>query len=130
MRRLQRIAIPLVVAHVGYILLRWLWLGEQLTVQRIVSDLLRATVFSQLYFFWVILGLYLVTPLLRPVVAGFGRTELVVIGSGVIVWMWAVQASGVLLAQIGSRTTIWQPAALTLFIPYIGYFILGYALRD
>jgi surface polysaccharide O-acyltransferase-like enzyme len=129
-RRLQRIAIPLVVAHVGYILVRWLWSGEQLTLARIVSDLLRANVYSQLYFFWIVLGLYLITPLLRPVLAAFGRRELVVIGSGVILWMWAVQASGVLLAQIGSRTTIWQPAALTLFIPYIGYFMLGYALRD
>jgi surface polysaccharide O-acyltransferase-like enzyme len=129
-RRLQRIAIPLVVAHVGYLLVRALWDGEALTPTKITVYLLQANVWSHLYFFWIILGLYLITPLLRPVVAAFGRRELVVIGGGVILWMWAVQASGVLLTQIGSRTTIWQPAALTLFIPYVGYFVLGYALRD
>src|SRR5437762_7039412 len=31
-RRVQRIAIPLVVAHVGYLLVRWLLHGEHLTV--------------------------------------------------------------------------------------------------
>ena len=58
-RRLQRIAIPLVVAHVGYLLVRFRWLHEPLTMPRVVADLLHATVYVQLYFFWIILGLYL-----------------------------------------------------------------------
>jgi surface polysaccharide O-acyltransferase-like enzyme len=129
-RRLQRIAIPLVVAHVGYFLFRALWLGEQLTAATVVRDLLRANVYAQLYFFWIILGLYLITPLLRPALAGRPTRDLLVIGGAMIVWMWAVQAAAVLLTSLGARTQIWQPAALILFIPYVGYFVLGYALRD
>jgi surface polysaccharide O-acyltransferase-like enzyme len=129
-RRLQRIAIPLVVAHVGYFLFRALWLGEQLTAATVVRDLLQAEVYAQLYFFWIVLGLYLITPLLRPALAGRPTRDLLVIGGAMIVWMWAVQAAAVLLSSLGVMTQMWQPAALTLFIPYVGYFVLGYALRD
>jgi surface polysaccharide O-acyltransferase-like enzyme len=129
-RRLHRIAIPLVVAHVGYLAVRAFWQGEQLTVTTVVVSLLRANVYPHLYFFWIVLGLYLLTPLLRPLIAAFGRRELVVIGVGIIGWMWSVQAASQVLNMIGARTVIWQPAALTLFIPYVGYFILGMALRD
>ena len=129
-RRLQRIAIPLVVAHVGYLLVRWLIQGEQLTVAGIVRDLLHGTIYVHLYFFWIILGLYLITPLLRPALAGRPREELVVIGGACIGWMWAVWAGAQILGIAGVRTVIWQPAVLTLFIPYIGYFIMGFALRD
>jgi len=129
-RRLQRIAIPLVVAHVGYVAVRWFLLKEHLTLAGIVRDLLHATIYVQLYFFWIILGLYLITPLLRPALAGRTRSELIVIGAACIGWMWAVRAGAQLLAVVGAPTEIWQPAALTLFIPYIGYFVMGYALRD
>ena len=104
-RRLQRIAIPLVVAHVGYLLVRFRWLHEPLTVP-------------------------LITPLLRSALAARTRGELLVIGVAGIGFMWAVRAGAQILALAGAPTAIWQPAALTLFIPYIGYFIIGYALRD
>jgi surface polysaccharide O-acyltransferase-like enzyme len=129
-RRLQRIAIPLVVAHVGYIAVRWFLLSEPLTVAGLVRDLLQGTIYVQLYFFWIILGLYLITPLLRPALAGRTRGELFAIGAACVGWMWAVRAGAQVLAVVHARTEIWQPAALTLFIPYIGYFVMGYALRD
>ena len=129
-RRLQRIAIPLVVAHVGYLFVRWLMFGEQLTIPQIVRDLLHAQVFVHLYFFWIILGLYLITPLLRPALAGRTRNELLVIGGACVGWTWAVWAGAQILGIAGARTVIWQPAALTLFLPYIGYFVLGFAIRD
>src|SRR5205814_94996 len=96
-RRLQRIAIPLVVAHVGYLLVRFRWLHEPLTVPRVVADLLHATVYVQLYFFWIILGLYLITPLLRSALADRTRGELLVIGVAGIGFMWAVRAGAQIL---------------------------------
>jgi surface polysaccharide O-acyltransferase-like enzyme len=129
-RRLHRIAIPLIVAHVGYLFFRWWVLGEQLTLNGVVRDLLRARIYVQLYFFWIILGLYLITPLLRSALAGRSRRALLVIGGAWIAWMWAVWSGASVLRLVGSPADIWQPAALVLFIPYVGYFVLGYALRD
>jgi surface polysaccharide O-acyltransferase-like enzyme len=129
-RRLDRIAIPLVVAHVGYFLVRWRLDHESLTASRIVADLLHAKVYTQLYFFWIILGLYVVTPLLRRALAGLTHREIALVGAGGIGFMWAAYAATAILAAVGATTTLWQPAALVLWIPYLGYFVMGYALRD
>lgn len=125
-RRLKRIAIPLVVAHVGYLALRALG-GEALTPATVIEDLLRVTVYTQLYFFWIVLGLYLVTPLLWHVVAD--RRSAAVVGAAALAWMVLVSAGAATLHTIGAPVEPWQPAVLTLWIPYLGYFILGHALR-
>jgi len=129
-RRLDRIAIPLVVAHVGYFAVRARLLHQDLTAQVVIRDLLRADVYPQLYFFWIILGLYLVTPLLRAILRDQARNQMLVIGAAAVGWMCLVAASVRVLQITGGAGSPWQPAALTLWIPYVGYFILGYALRD
>ena len=128
-RRIRRIAIPLVVAHVGYFVVRVVLLHQVLTPKGVVFDLLAAKVYSQLYFFWIVLGLYLVTPLLRPALAGRDGKALITIGATGIAFMWAVGAGATAMSAAGHPVDVWQPAALTLWIPYLGYFLMGYALR-
>ena len=128
-RRIRRIAIPLVVAHIGYFVVRATLLHQVLTPMIVVYDLLAARVYSQLYFFWIILGLYLVTPLLRTALAGRDTKALIAIGVAGIAFMWAVGAGAMAMRVLGHPVSVWQPAALTLWIPYLGYFLIGYALR-
>ena len=128
-RRIRRIAIPLVVAHIGYFVIRATLLQQVLTPRIVVYDLLAARVYSQLYFFWILLGLYLVTPLLRAALAGRGTKALITIGAAGIAFMWAVGAGATAMRVLGHPVTVWQPAALTLWIPYLGYYLIGYALR-
>ena len=129
-RRIRRIAIPLVVAHIGYFVVRAVLLHQVLTTKVVVFDLLAARVYSQLYFFWIVLGLYLVTPLLRTALAGREAKALITIGAAGIAFMWAVHAGATAMSAVGHPIDIWQPASLTLWIPYLGYFLLGYALRN
>lgn len=129
-RRIRRIAIPLVVAHIGYFVVRAVLLHQVLTPELVVFDLLAARVYSQLYFFWIVLGLYLVTPLLRIALAGREATALTTIGAAGIAFMWAVHAGATAMSAVGHPVNVWQPAALTLWIPYLGYFAMGYALRS
>jgi len=129
-RRIRRIAIPLVVAHIGYFVVRAVLLHQILTPKVVVFDLLAAKVYSQLYFFWIVLGLYLVTPLLRSALAGREAKTLTTIGAAGIAFMWAVHAGATAMSAVGHPIDIWQPASLTLWIPYLGYFLLGYALRN
>ena len=128
-KRLARIAIPLVVAHAGYLAVRAVLDHESLTASVVVHDLLTAQVYTALYFFWIILGLYLVTPLLRQAIGGRSAREVAVVGVVAVVWMWMVAASVPVMALTGGAPTPWEPAALTLWLPYVGYFVLGYALR-
>ncbi len=128
-RRLRRIAIPLIAAHVGYFLLRAM-LGSKLTVQSVVSDLLSVRVYTHLYFFWIILGLYLVTPLLRAFIALHSRRDVLSFALGAAAFSVLVGVGAAFLRLTGLAVTLWQPPMLTLWIPYVGYFLLGYALRD
>jgi len=129
-RRIRRIAIPLVVAHVGYFVVRAVLLHQVLTPEVIVFDLLAGKVYSQLYFFWIVLGLYLVAPLLRSSLAGRDVKGLIIIGLAGIAFMWAVHTGATAMRALGHPVDVWQPAALTLWIPYVGYFVLGFALRS
>jgi surface polysaccharide O-acyltransferase-like enzyme len=128
-RRLRRIAIPLVVAHIGYFILRWSE-GAALTVESVVRDLLTVHVYTHLYFFWIILGLYLVTPLLRSFIAIHGRREILGLGLGALAFTLLVTAGSAVLRVTGVAVSPWEPPMLTLWIPYVGYFVLGYALRE
>jgi surface polysaccharide O-acyltransferase-like enzyme len=129
-RRVARIGIPLVAAHLGYLVLRATLLDQDLDPGQVTVEILQARVFTHLYFFWIIIGLYAVTPLLRAFVERHGERAVRVAAICGIGWMLAVTVGGGMLRLLGVPSTPWQPAALTLFIPYIGYFLLGYAVRD
>ena len=72
--RLARIGIPLVVWHVVYAVLLELT-SSSFDWRLAVSLLLKGELYTALYFFWLILGLYLVTPLLWPVVASWSGRD-------------------------------------------------------
>lgn len=130
-RRLSRIGIPLVVWHVVYITLAATVLVATLQPRVLVARLLQGESYTGLYFFWLILGLYVVTPLLWPVVESMSRGALAAVGTLLV----AVAA----LNQSAQQVIGWlqpgggpagQPTLFTQFVPYLGFFILGYALRD
>lgn len=131
-RRLSRIGIPLVVWHIVYITLTATILVTRLDPQQMVARFLRGESYTGLYFFWLILGLYLITPLLWPLVASVSKRTLGLVG-GLLVAMAAVNLSVLHLIDalegVG-RSSRGDPTLFTQFVPYIGFFLLGYALRD
>lgn len=129
-RRLARIGIPLVAAHIGYVLLRVTAMGDAVTAEGLVGEIAAARVFTHLYFFWIVLGLYAITPLLRPFVERVGPRGIRAAGLVAVGWMVAVTVVAAVLRHLGTGVVVWQPAALVLFIPYLGYFLVGYAIRD
>jgi surface polysaccharide O-acyltransferase-like enzyme len=129
-RRLQRVAIPLVVAHLVYFGVRALLVGETLTPGVVVRDLLQAKVYVHLYFFWIIAGLYVVAPLISTFIAARPRREVLWFGATAMAWMLLVTWSDAALRLAHVSSTSWVPALFTLFLPYVGYFVLGHALRD
>lgn len=129
-RRLVRIGVPLVVWHAVYFAWRGLVLGDDITPRVVVHDVLATETYQALYFFWIILGLYAVTPVLRGFVEVASRRDVAVFAAGAVGWMWAVLAAARLLTHMGWVTPVWNPPALVLFLPYVGYFLLGHVLRE
>lgn len=127
--RALRLIPALVVWNVVYLLGVRIWLrGEKLDLPRILQLLNDGTVFTQLYFLWLIAGLYLVAPLLASFIQNGSKrrslvTGIVVLGITVLAYMMP----GLLgLVKISRPISL---NFLTQWIPYVGYFLLGYALR-
>ncbi len=130
-RRLSRIGIPLVVWHAVYIGVLVHQAEGAVRWRSIAASLLRGEVYTAMYFFWLILGLYVVTPLIWPVVAAFSRRALVVTGLG----LTALPALDLTLQRLipvlkGTNSVLNGPTLVTQFLPYVGFFVLGYALKD
>ena len=123
LRRVHRVGIPL-VAWIGvYLGFRALFNPDGLSTGQAATAIASGSVFLHLYFLFILLGLYVVTPYLRvltlhaPPRMMWGFTA-IMLGLGV-----TDQAIATLLGE-------GQPNAVTRFLPYIGYFVAGWLLRD
>lgn len=128
-RRLARIGIPLVVWHVVYIGLFAVVLGTP-SWPRIAARVLTGEPFTALYFFWLILGLYVVTPLLWPLVASLSRTALTLTAAALTALPAVDLVTRRVVSRLGTDISATDPTLFTQFLPYVGFYLLGYALRD
>ena len=117
-KRLMRIGIPLVFWAAFYFYWKHSYYGEPVDVGFIVSALRDGLSFNHMYFLIIITGLYAVTPLLRKAMALSPR------------WLvWAVLIAYTYFVASGALYSITGNHALTLFLPYIVFYILGHLLR-
>ncbi|WP_436776705.1 acyltransferase family protein [Yinghuangia sp. YIM S09857] len=129
-RRLARIAVPLVFWHAFYIAFK-MWVKDyRPTVEKVVGDLLLAKTYTALYFFWLILGLYLLVPVLRLFLAHASARDRLLVTGIALAFGLGVQITNAYInvRQLGGPAL--RLTAPTYFLPYIGYFMLGYVLRD
>ncbi|MFD2082644.1 Surface polysaccharide O-acyltransferase, integral membrane enzyme [Actinopolymorpha cephalotaxi] len=121
-RRASRLAIPLLAWSAFYI-----WFGRWTTGQDLAwSDFPRLLLLGQpyyhLYFLFVIFGLYLITPFLRIFVDAAPRRYLVT-GTALIIAVTLFDK----LHRVFSGLSL-EPNAFSYFLPWIGYYLLGYVL--
>lgn len=92
----------------------------------LLGRVLTGGVAPHLYFLYVVLGLAVITPVLVRWLAATGRREWVVGG----LLAWCVPLLGTLpLSSTGSALGFTHNA-WTWWLPYAGFFVLGWALRD
>lgn len=125
-KRLQRLLIPFVVFVAIYF-----WWYNHLTFSISLMGYLEKVLvwgnpYYHLYFLYAIFGLYLITPALRVMVRGMSDRSL-----GILILVI------ILMSAYWSYTTSWYKQvfprdtlmAVTHFIPYVGYYLLGYYLH-
>uniref|UniRef100_UPI0026EC0493 acyltransferase n=1 Tax=Porphyromonas endodontalis TaxID=28124 RepID=UPI0026EC0493 len=119
-KRLPRLLIPLAVWLPLYYPYFWI---KGADVAEYALHLFWAKGYFHLWFLPPLLGLYLVTPLLRRVIERVSRSrDLTLIAVGLL-----------LLEVIGSLFLFVYQVELPipiLFIPYLGYYLLGYVLKE
>lgn len=128
-RRAARLVPALIAWNLIYLIGVRAWMrGEELTATRVLQLLVDGSVFTQLYFLWLIAGLYTVAPLLAAFVRGESRRALVAAGTLLSVALIFYMMPGIL--GLFSLTRPIQLNVFTHWMPYVGYFLAGYALKD
>ena len=120
-RRWAKIGVPLVVWTMAYLV--WERWRDGLGASDAVAQAASGSPSIHLYFLYVIAGLYLLTPFLRTVVAHTPRTGL---------WWFAgltlaLGAADQLLGLIDGAGGV---TAATRFLPFLGYYLLGWLLLN
>ena len=118
-RRLLRVGVPLAVWATFYFVWAALYHGESVTAASVRASLRAGLVENHLYFLFVVMGLYAIAPLLRPTTARLPPSAV----CGLAILLLA-------LASYGIPQDYWPTNAFTLFVPYVGYFLMGVVLRD
>lgn len=128
-RRLGRLGIPLVFWHVVYVVLVVTVVDPEVEAPAVVANVLAGEAYTALYFFWLILGLYAVVPLLWPVVRAWSPRQLTVAGAGLVA-VPALDAAlrGVIALLEDRPVDDASPTLVTQFVPYVGFLLLGHAL--
>lgn len=122
-RRWQRIGIPLSFWTMFYLAFRALVLGQDLTPDRAASDVARGSPFLQLYFLYVLAGLVVITPFLKVITRH--ATWRMQLGFGVV--LLALGLGDQVVSYAGG---VGEPNLVTRFLPFAGYYVLGWCLRD
>lgn len=85
--------------------------------------------YTHLYFLWLIVGLYVAAPVLSAFLRDGGRRRAAVFAGVVLAVTVATLVSANVLTAAGYDRSLSQ-SALTQWLPYVGFFLAGWALRD
>lgn len=124
-KRALRLVPAIVVWHLFYWALRVWFLGEEVTVRDAVVQTMTGRLATALYFFWIVLGLAVVSPVLVAWLRTASRTAALTAGG------LGVAMAGLTNATVGLREApvAWVETPWTWWVPYLGAYLLGWALH-
>lgn len=121
-KRFLRVGIPTLFWSAFYLVGAWAYGNQSITVTKAAGLIALGTPYYHLHFMFIIMGLYLFTPMLRLYVQQADRrTRLLT----VVLALSLASASAMFSVAYGARLT-----AASRFLPYVGYFLAGDYLRD
>ena len=130
-RRAARLIPAVIVWNLVYLTFLLVTDQKNLDLLRTLELFFTGRLYTALYFLWIVLGLAIITPVLVPWVASATRRAQVVAG------LAAAAMPALTVITVPIRTDIewkadmsWVETPWTWWIPYLGYYLLGYALRD
>lgn len=125
-RRAVRLLPAIIVWHLVYLAWRASVSTRPISPGAALRLVLNGQVWTALYFFWIVLGLAVITPVLIPWVAQATRSAVLLAGVAAA----AVPVLTLLTVPVRGVPLVWVHTPWTWWIPYLGYYLLGYALRD
>lgn len=126
--RLRRLLPALVAWHAVYIAFKATVLDDPSGPGEVLAQLLTGRTYTGLYFFWLVLGLYLVTPALSTALARLDATGLLRVGVGLTALTCLWRSTVDLVSDTSGIDVTSTPTVFTYWVPYLGYYVLGAAL--
>jgi len=121
-KRSRRIGIPFVFWTIFYLGVRRVFDHEELTIDYAIKLILAGEPHWHMWFLYMIVGLYLITPAIRTYIRHSTSGERIF----TILVLFVLASSYSLVDMLFWRN---QKSIFTLFIPYISYYMCGYQLR-
>ena len=117
-KRFSRIIIPLIFWSIFYLCIR-LFVFRNIQFENVPSLLLQGTPYVHLWYLYMLLGLYLVFPIIRGFVKSLSRRS----GIFVVIFLSLLSVVNLFLNEL-------PDFFLIKFIPFLCYFVGGYFLKD
>ena len=121
-KRVSRIAWPFIGWAIVYLAWRMIYHGEAIAWTNLLRELVQGPVYVHFWFMYMLVGLYLVTPILRVVVRNAEQN---------VLWysiaLWFTFASVMPMVDRGAGTGL---GVYMNVLGFAGYYMLGYMLRD
>lgn len=129
-RRLSRLLPAFVFWQVFYVVVvRELLTGLDESAGDVLKLVLAGNTYTHLYFLWLIVGLYALAPVLHAFLVAGGERRALWFAGVVLAVSVLTSISSSLFAYAGDPRPL-TLLALTQWIPYVGYFLAGWALKD
>jgi len=122
-KRVRRVVLPFFAWGVIYLCWRALFHGEALSVGAGVKAFVQGTIYSGFDFIYLLVGLYLVTPILRTYLRTAKPRD---VSFFLILWFLAVTIPPMIAKFAQLQLALKVPVVASA----VGYFVLGHALRD
>ena len=131
-RRAMRLVPAVIVWHLVYLAYIIMLTENSMTAGDALRLTLTGRLFTALYFFWIVLGLAVVTPVLVPWIATASRRTQLLAGLGAaLIPALALVTVPIRHPELSWHNDMsWVETPWTWWLPYLGYYLLGYALRD
>lgn len=125
-RRLRKVVVPLVAWSVIYFLWTTLVKGKPLAASELFESALAQPVYYHLWFFYMLIGLYLLAPVLRPYLLAVGQR-----GAWYLLAIWFLWASVLpLFEQLTGLELYYSPGVESSPVKFVGYFVMGWMFKD
>jgi len=124
-RRALRLLPAVIVWHLFYWGFRVFYLAQDVPWQSALKLTLNGRLFTALYFFWIVFGLAIVTPVLVAWVADASRSAVLIAGGAAV----AIPALTTATVVFRSAPLTWVETPWTWWLPYLGVYLLGWGLR-
>lgn len=126
-KRFSKLLFPFIFWVTVYINWRIFYMGHVLPVDKMIIEIFTGPVYYHLWYLYMVMGLYIITPVLRKLLRVIEGKELMYLFVLWFIWNAALPLIGYLI-YLYAGYSVYLGIKIPMVMGYTGYYILGYVL--